>query len=142
MRRGDRYGDPYRCGSDALFAHASALLRSAPVVLRDAERALVLEAMREVCRFRAWRLYAAHIRSNHVHAVIAAVAAPGRIMGDFKAWGTRRLVEAHYRARGAPVWARHGGTRALWRTEAVDGACFYVLHEQGDVLPAAVWPPP
>jgi REP element-mobilizing transposase RayT len=143
VRRGeDYYGEPYRRGDGALLARASALLRAAPVVFEDKERALVLQTIQDVCRFRVWRLYAAHVRTNHVHVVVAAGAAAGKIIGDLKAWGTRRLVEAQLRTQGAPVWAREGGARTLWRASAVEGACFYVLHEQGQVVPGTVWPPP
>jgi hypothetical protein len=54
---------------------------------------IVLAAIMEVCRFRKWTLYAAHIRSNHIHIVVQADKEPERVMVDFKAYASRRLNE-------------------------------------------------
>lgn len=136
------YGEHRRGPCDALEERSRGLLRSPPVVLDLAERVVVLEAFEEVCRYRAWSLRAAHIRSNHVHAVLTANAAPGRIMGDLKAWATRRVVEAGHRPPGARLWVRQGSARHLWRPTAVAAACSYVLLEQGEILPGTVLPAP
>jgi len=111
-------------------------------VLGPEERVVALNAFKEVCRHRAWNLHAAHARSNHVHVVITADASAGRTMGDLKAWATRRLVEAGYRPQGARVWVRQGSMRNLWQRAAVEAACFYVLHEQGEILLGTVSPAP
>jgi REP element-mobilizing transposase RayT len=118
-----------------------ALLQNPPVVLDPMERVVVLNAFQEVCRHRSWKLRAAHVRSNHAHVVVAG-AAPGRIMGDLKAWASRRLVEAGCRPRGTRIWVRQGSTRHLWHHAAVDAACSYVLHEQGEILLGTVSPAP
>jgi REP element-mobilizing transposase RayT len=111
-------------------------------VLDREERVAVLNAFEEVCRYRSWTLLAAHVRPNHVHVVVTAGAPPGRIMGDLKAWATRRLVEAGRRPRATRVWVRQGSTRHLWHRTVVDAACFYVLHEQGEILLGTVSPAP
>src|SRR4051794_9804835 len=56
-----------------------------PSVLDLTERVVVRQAIEEVCRHRAWSLCAAHVRTNHVHVVLAANAPAGRVMGDLKA---------------------------------------------------------
>jgi REP element-mobilizing transposase RayT len=48
-------------------------------------RGHVLQAIREVCRYRGWRLLAAHVRSSHVHIVVTAPCPPERVMNDCKA---------------------------------------------------------
>ena len=101
----------------------------------------MLDAFQEVCRHRAWKLVAAHVRSNHVHVVVTGGGPPGRIMGDLKAWASRRLVEAGHRLRGTRVWVRQGSTRYLWNRAGVGAACLYV-HEQGEILPGTVSPAP
>ena len=63
-------------------------------------------------------------------------------MGELKAWATRRVVEAAHRPRGARLWVRQGSARHLWQRTAVAHACFYVLHEQGDILPGTTSPAP
>ena len=134
VRRGDRYGDPYRGPCEALERRALAVSRSLPVVLLGDERILVNRTLVEVCRHRAWVLLAAHVRTNHVHVVITATAPPARVLGDLKAWSTRRVIEARHRPPGALLWARGGSVRHVWTHKAVAEACFYVVHEQGDVL--------
>jgi REP element-mobilizing transposase RayT len=117
------------------------LLRSAPVMLEAADRLVVLRALLEVCQHRGWSMAAAHVRTNHVHVVVTAGAPPERIMGDLKAWSTRRLVEAGQRSRGARVWVRGGSRRVLWDQAAIVAARFYVLKEQGEPLPGEPsWP--
>ena len=141
-REQNQYGEPRRGGCDALLERSRGLLQNPPVVLKAGERVVVRRAFEEVCRHRAWTLHAAHVRSNHVHVVVGADASPGRIMGDLKAWATRRVVQAGHRPRAAHVWVRQGSTRYLWHRAAVVAACFYVLHEQGDVLLGTVSPAP
>jgi REP element-mobilizing transposase RayT len=111
-------------------------------VLRGEERILVNRTLVEVCRHRAWALLAAHVRTNHVHVVMTATGQPARLLGDLKAWSTRRVIEARHRPPGARLWVRGGSVRQLWTQKAVDEACFYVVHEQGDVLLGAVHPAP
>jgi REP element-mobilizing transposase RayT len=142
VRRGDQRGDPYSSPNEALASRAFALLKGGPVVFGREERVVVLAAIVEVCRWRAWRLHAAHVRGNHAHVVVGAAAPPAKITGDVKAWSTRHLVKAAHRPQGARVWARGFGTRHLWQATAVEGACSYVLHEQGAIVAGTVWPAP
>src|SRR5687767_3160994 len=56
-----------------------------PYLLDDGRRATVLETIRDVALHRGWRLWAVHVRTNHVHLVITAEAAPEKVMADMKA---------------------------------------------------------
>ncbi len=115
-------------------ASARALVHP-PVELGPEERTIVLHTIQEVCQHRGWVLRAAHVRVNHVHVVTQATRAdhtPERVMNDLKAWTTRRVIEAGLRAHGARLWVRHGSTRSLWRPEAVEAACAYVIAGQGE----------
>ena len=47
-------------------------------------RAVVLATIQGHCAYRGWNLLAAHVRSNHVHAVVAAETRPERIMNEFQ----------------------------------------------------------
>jgi hypothetical protein len=142
VRRGDRYGEPYRGPCDALERRSLALLRTAPVVLSEAERVLVCKTFEEVCSHRTWPLHAAHVRTNHAHVVVAAPAPPARVLGDLKAWASRRVSEAGHRPSGTRLWASGGSMRHLWNEKAIAAACFYTVHEQGDILPGTAHPAP
>lgn len=62
-----------------------------PYHLDPTRRQAVLRALRGVCAHRGWNLLAAHVRSNHVHAVVEAEAPPEQIMNDFMAYASRHL---------------------------------------------------
>jgi hypothetical protein len=49
-------------------------------------RVLVLGVLREVCLHRNWTLWAAHVRTNHVHAVVEAEVRPEMVMNAFKSY--------------------------------------------------------
>ncbi len=102
--------------------------------LDETRRELVLKALREVCQHRQWPLLAVHVRTNHVHAVVAASALPERIMNDFKAYSTRALNRSGLDNRDAKRWTRHGSTRRLWRQRDVEAAIRYVIDGQGDPM--------
>ena len=132
------FGEPHLGRSDARQARSSARLRCPLVQLEPDERRIVLRTIEEVCRFREWTLRAAHVRINHVHAVVTADAEPERVMGDLKAWSTRRVAEAARGPRVGTLWVRGGSTRYLWHAEHVRAACWYVLHAQGEDVRFAV----
>ncbi len=99
--------------------------------LDERRRGIVLSAIVEVCKYRCWRLKAAHIRKDHVHLVVSSDAAPEKIMGDFKAYASRALTLAGFDHAKRKRWARHGSTRYIWNPEQVDSAIAYVLKSQG-----------
>jgi REP element-mobilizing transposase RayT len=76
---------------------------------------------------RGWSLLAAHVRSNHVHTVVEAEVPPERVMGDFKAYASRRLNRMSLDAPNRKRWARHGSTRWLWQPQHVSAAMQYVV---------------
>lgn len=100
-------------------------------LLKADQRRVVRAAIEGVALHRGWTLSAIHVRTNHVHVVVAADVPPERIMNDFKSWATRRLREAGLVTSDAKVWGRHGSTRYLHDTRAVENACRYVLDGQG-----------
>jgi REP element-mobilizing transposase RayT len=105
-----------------------------PYHLDQIRRDAVVEAIREVCAHRGWRLLAAHVRTNHVHTVVEAEVPPERVMSGFKAYASRRLTQMKLDEPDRKRWARHGSTRWLPRWRSVSSAIHYVLAEQGDVM--------
>ena len=108
-----------------------AALKHPPVTLDGPQRQVVADAIREVCRHRGWDLLALNVRTNHVHAVVVADAAPERAMVDFKAYATRHLRDAGLVPAEARVWTRHGSTRHLNDDQSVKLAVEYVVETQG-----------
>ncbi len=108
--------------------------------LDEPRRAIVLGACREVCECRAWWLFAAHVRSNHVHIIVQAGDKPEEVLNTLKAYSSRALTQAKFEPSERKRWARHGSTRYLWNDERLRSAIRYVLQQQGD--PMAVYAAP
>ncbi|WP_321474830.1 transposase [uncultured Paludibaculum sp.] len=132
------FGTPFLEAGPALAAFESRQMDQAPYCMDERRREAVLGAIVETCEYHGWALWAAHVRSNHVHSVVQAGVSPERVMFVLKAFASRRLNELGLDAPGRKRWGRHGSTRWLHAPEQVAAAVQYVLAEQGP--PMAVWP--
>jgi REP element-mobilizing transposase RayT len=83
-------------------------------LLDERRRVVVLEAIREVSSYRGWNLVAAHVRGNHIHAVVEADVRPEIVMNAFKAYASRAMNLTGIDRLNRKRWARHGSTRWLW----------------------------
>lgn len=99
-------------------------MRHQPYLLSEPARPVVLRSILEVCSVRDWNLLAAHVRTNHVHAVVEADAVPEKVLLDFKVISNRALNKLEIKRRR---WARHGSTRYLWTKLEIDRAVRYVV---------------
>jgi len=106
-------------------------MKHEPYTLSDAARQVVNETIEEHCHRRGWELLALNVRSNHVHVVVGfADAGPEAMMGEWKAWSSRRLRERGFAATTQPVWTKHGSTRYLWKERDLEPAVRYVVEGQ------------
>ncbi len=105
-----------------------------PFLLDQGSRRIVLHVLQDVCLHRGWCLLAAHVRTNHVHAVVEAEARPEKIMNDFKLYASRELNRLGHDGPDRKRWARHGSTRWLWKDQDVRDVIRYVTTEQGEVM--------
>ena len=112
-------------------------LKESPYVLDEVRREVVLRTIQEVARHRGWALWALHVRSNHVHAVVTAQATPEKVMADFKAYASRRLRERLGETAERARWTQHGSTLYLWTEEEVAAKVEYTVNGQG--TPMAVY---
>jgi len=133
-RENNRHGTPLLPSNKAYLVDSYRKQNEASYEMNDSHRNAVLTAILEVCKFRTWELFAAHVRSNHVHAVVHALEKPERVLRDFKAYATRRLRKFAENAKREHFWSRHGSTRYLWKVKDVELAIHYVVHEQGEVM--------
>lgn len=90
--------------------------------LDEGRRTVVLRTIREVADHRGWRLWAVHVRSNHVHIVVTTEVKPEKVMVDLKAWSARRLRETFEEESDRVRWAQQGSTKYLWSENAVAAA--------------------
>ena len=104
-------------------------MKAPPLVLSEAQRALVAAVIAEVCVFRNWMLYECNVRTNHVHVVVDGNAGPDKMMRDFKAYATRRLRELRELEQDRPVWTEGGSTKYLWTDKSLAAAIEYVRNQ-------------
>ena len=102
-------------------------------------REITLEAIRSVCDFRNWFLIAGHVRSTHLHAVVAAKAEPEKAAKDFKSYASRALNRSGLDGLGQKKrWVCGLSRRYLWDIDSVVGAARYTIFRQG--APMSVYP--
>ena len=111
-----------------------------PYLLNHGRRFLVLRAIQEVCSHHKWTLFAAHVRNQHIHLVVAAEDAPEKVLHDVKAYASRALNRSGLDSGERQRWTRHGSTRYLWKPEQIGAAIQYVVREQGESM--AAWENP
>ena len=127
-------GTPFLSPDPETEAANRTAMRQEPYFLDEPKRTVVLRTIREVAAHRGWKLWAMHVRTNHVHIVVTAPAKPEKVMADFKAWASRRLREAFEESADRDRWTQHGSTRYLNTQAALDAAVIYVVDEQGEPM--------
>lgn len=130
-RQHNEPGTPFLPADAGQLERRLTKMNQAAYVLDQPRRAVVLNTILEVSRHRDWKLWAVHVRSNHVHLIVTADATPEKVMIDFKAWCSRRLREAFLEPSERNRWTQHGSTRYLNTEASFHGAVAYVLQEQG-----------
>ena len=104
-----------------------------PVYVMDAfRRAIVCQAIIDLCLEKVWKLHATHVRSNHVHSVVTAERDAGRLMSDLKARASRELNSAGIDPVDRKRWTRHGSTLHLFDVETVGAKVRYTVDDQGE----------
>lgn len=123
---------------DRLFRqHNHDRLEHTPVNLDPKARRVTRVAIEGYCAIKGWHLHAIHVRTNHVHVVVAPAENSSRMLNGIKARATRELRESGLFAPDRPVWTSRGSKRRLYTRDALADAVRYVLFEQGDALPGS-----
>jgi hypothetical protein len=137
-RRHNVYGTPVLPPDPELAASRGAAMTHAPYSLDGDRPVIVLSAIVGLAEKRGWPVWAAHVRTEHLHVVLTAAGADiDRVMADLKAAASFRLNRAYPADRGRPYWARHGSTRYVWDEAQLAPVLDYVLNQQGE--PMAVY---
>ena len=134
----NRFGDPALPPDPLCEAEMRRRLVELPYSLDQPSRQVVLRTLQEVATHRGWLLLAAHVRTNHLHAITHADCGPDKVMEDYKAYCTRRLREAGFEPARKRRWTEGGSKRYLWKAEALHAAIRYVVAEQGEPMEVMV----
>jgi len=124
-----------------LWLASQKLMRGPPIHLNIAHAEAVLAQFRETAEHRGWEIRAVAIMFNHFHIVVGVLddPEPAKILGDFKAWTTRRLTERFGAPASETWWTERGSKRKLANEGSIAGAIQYVLYEQAN--PLVTWSP-
>jgi REP element-mobilizing transposase RayT len=119
-------GTPCDADLPGLQAYASAIMTEDAVRLDLAQAEALAGQLRETAGHRGWRLLALAVMANHVHVVVGVPGDPDpeKLLGDFKAWGTRRLNSGWDRRKH--WWTQSGSTRPKKTAAALRAAIEYV----------------
>jgi REP element-mobilizing transposase RayT len=129
---------PYDPDIPELRRRAMANMNGEPIRVTAEQAEVLVTQFRETAGFRGWELLAAAVMSNHVHLVVRV---PGfvdaaKLLGDFKAYGSRALNSGWGKPPNGTWWTYHGSTRVLPDGRAVTAAVRYVERQPGALV---VW---
>ena len=131
-RNHNQYGNDLICPKPQLEQYEKQNLKNPPVAFDPEHRKTILETIIEVCDYRRWRLYALHVRTNHVHVIVSTDTVPEKALHSFQSYATRHLREKYPVLKDRKIWTRHGSTKYLWDRKSLVAAISYVIHEQGE----------
>jgi REP element-mobilizing transposase RayT len=121
-----------------LYQAAEQQLQGDPIRINLEQARALLAQFQETARVRGWQLLAVGIMANHVHLVVGVNGdpAPKKILGDFKAWGSRRLTTGWGKPPSDTWWTYGGSKRKLPDDRAVRAAIWYVRNQEN---PLVIW---
>jgi REP element-mobilizing transposase RayT len=133
---------PYDEDMPGLEHHSRDRLKCPPIQLNAEQAAVLLAQFQETARYRGWKLLAVAIMVNHVHLVVGVDGdpEPTKILGDFKAYGSRALNRRWSEPASGTWWTYDGSKRKLVDILAVRETLDYVVNRQSH--PLVTWQAP
>ena len=106
-------------------------LKCEPVYLSKDQAAAVINQFLETADVRGWTLYIASVMCNHFHALISGPAdtRASRILGDLKAYSSRRLSKRHCKPASESWWTESGSRRPVNNEPAFREVYEYILNQ-------------
>ena len=99
-------------------------------MLNVAQREKVERVCNEHAEIRGWELHAAGVRSNHIHIVVTADAAPEKVRVQFKANTTRVLRRKPDPIANEKVWTRGSDVEIIDGNDALEHVVLYITEAQ------------
>lgn len=132
-------GVTYDEGLARLEATARDQMKGDPITLVHEHAIALRNQFEETSRYRGWHIFTGAIMFNHFHLVVGVNGdpKPGKILGDFKSWGTRKLSSVYGTPRSKTWWTEKGSKRKPKYENGVRRVITYVFREQPN--PLVVW---
>ncbi|MFL5328467.1 MAG: transposase, partial [Gemmataceae bacterium] len=134
-------GTPYDQDFVGLKIASTELMKGPPIILDNSKAHVLLSQFLETAGHRQWTLLAVAIMCNHFHLVVEVPGdpSPTKVLGDFKAWGSRAFSKNFGRPSSETWWTYDGSKRKLSDKVAITAAIIYVLTKQYN--PLVTWCP-
>ncbi|OGT25483.1 MAG: hypothetical protein A3I77_04115 [Gammaproteobacteria bacterium RIFCSPLOWO2_02_FULL_42_14] len=107
------------------------LCKETPYLMNAPQRETVLQSIIKTSECANWHLYAAHVRTNHMHIVVSAPKEPEKITVSLKAYATRYLKQQHPELNRERYWSKGASTGYIFQSENLFRAIQYTIEEQG-----------
>ena len=117
---------------ECLNHHEHHKLKTSPLLLNASKRKIILDVIIKHCNIRDWKLFAAHIRSNHVHIVVKSNKSIDETASEFKSWGTRMLRKDGIKNHTA--WTSGSSKKYIFKEAKLREKIQYVVYEQGEMM--------
>ena len=133
-RKNNQYGTPKIKRNGHFEKQMRDALKHPAVYFDAAKRDVIKTAFENTCQDSCWRIYALHVRTNHVHVVLQADQHANDVMRLLKTKATILLRKTGEIEQDRKVWSRHGSTKYLWTDQSIYRACEYTISEQGNKM--------
>ena len=104
------------------------------IIFNREQGEIILDGMVHACNKYHWRLYALHIRTNHVHVTVRSERTPEHVMTQLKAHATRFLRVKNSFPKDKKIWSRHGSTKYIWDPMSLYLTNEYTIERQGQKM--------
>ncbi len=133
-RENNRPGDEVLPPDGRLESFRRSQMKQPDYRLDPSRRSLVMQAVLEHGEHKQWKIWAIHVRTNHVHIVVTSAQPPERVLMECKAYASRALNQAALDPPDCERWSRHGSTRHLITEDEVAAKIRYVAEGQGEPM--------
>jgi REP element-mobilizing transposase RayT len=106
-------------------------LQSEPIYLSADQADEVVTQLLETTHYRGWSLYIVSVMASHFHALVAAPAAveSKQILGDYKAYASRKLTSRWGKPKSDTWWTKSGSRRPVYGERAFERVYDYILQQ-------------
>jgi REP element-mobilizing transposase RayT len=112
-----------------LYLQKQQTLKYPPVRLNSNQRSIVLETVIRHSKLKNWNLFAVHVRSTHIHAILYTNRKVDTVMTALKTWSTRQLRSSGY--KNPKFWTVNGSKKYIFTDAKLRQKIHYVIYEQG-----------
>lgn len=132
----NEFGSALGKPNEHLRSAAEQQLKANPILLNIHHARALLEQFQETVHFRKWLLIAVGIMHTHLHVVVGVPGDPDpeKILGDFKAYGSRCLNQKWGKPTSDTWWTTRGSKRKLGASRALETVVHYVCHQPNPLL--------